>query len=87
MAKYSAPCIVSMIGLERAGRPYHVALAIGLVLEIIARVRELHEASEKTAGIVRLALVMLLFLLLLIHQIGELSDHAERRRRRAPRDY
>jgi hypothetical protein len=29
----------------------------------------------------RLALVMLLYLLLLVHQIGELSDHAERRRR------
>jgi hypothetical protein len=66
---------------ETLGRPYHVALGIGLVLEIIARVRELHDASATTAGIVRLALVMLLCLLLPVHQIGELSDHAERRRR------
>ncbi len=50
---------------ETLGRPYHVALGIGLVLEIIARVRELHDAPETTAGIVRLALVMLLYLLLL----------------------
>jgi hypothetical protein len=28
---------------ETLGRPYHVVLGIGLVLEIIARVRELHE--------------------------------------------
>jgi hypothetical protein len=66
---------------ETLGRPYHVALGIGLVLEIIARVRELHDAPATTGGIMRLALVMLLYLLLLVHQIGELSDHAERRRR------
>jgi hypothetical protein len=62
------------------GRPYHAALGLGLVLEITARVRELYEAPEKSGGIVRLALVLLLFLLLLVHQVGELSDHAERRR-------
>ncbi|MBV9824749.1 MAG: hypothetical protein JO001_03575 [Alphaproteobacteria bacterium] len=67
------------------GRPYHAALGIGLVLEIIGHIRELHEAMT-SAGVVRLALVMLLYLLLLVHQIGELSDHAERRRRRAVRD-
>jgi hypothetical protein len=57
-----------------------VALGLGLVLEIIARVRELHDAPATTGGIVRRALVMPLYLLLLVHQIGELSDHAERRR-------
>jgi hypothetical protein len=66
---------------ETLRRPYHVALGIGLVLGIIARVRELHDAPATTGGIMRLALVMLLYLLLLVHQIGELSDHAERRRR------
>jgi hypothetical protein len=65
---------------ETLGRPYHMALGIGLILEIIARVRELHDAPATTGGIMRLALVMLLYLLLLVHQIGELSDHAERRR-------
>jgi hypothetical protein len=63
------------------GRPYHAALGVGLVLEIIGRIRELHEASATSAGIVRLVLVVVLYLLLLVHQIGELSDHAERRRR------
>jgi hypothetical protein len=62
------------------GRPYHAALGIGLILEIIARVRELIETPGKSLGMVRLALVMLLFVLLLIHQLGELSDHAGRRR-------
>jgi hypothetical protein len=71
---------------EILGRPYHAALGVGLVLEIIARIRELHEAPGSISGTIRLALVMLLYLLLLIHQIGELSDHAERRRRRAFRD-
>jgi hypothetical protein len=67
--------------------PYHAALGIGLVLEIFARIRELHEALGAISSIVRLGLVMQLYLLLLIHQIGELSDHAERRRSRAFRDY
>jgi hypothetical protein len=71
----------------KLGRPYHAALGVGLVLEIIARVRELHEAPQNMTGILRLALVMLLYLLLLVHQVGELSDHAEQRRRRAVRDY
>ncbi|MBV8888874.1 MAG: hypothetical protein JO267_06285 [Alphaproteobacteria bacterium] len=70
----------------RLGRPYHAALGTGLMLEIIGRIRELHHAWATTAGVVRLALVMLLYLLLLVHQIGEFSDHAERRRHRALRD-
>jgi hypothetical protein len=65
---------------ETLGRPYHAALGIGLVLEIIARARELHDAPATSAGIVQLALAMLLYVVLLVHQIGELSDHAERRR-------
>jgi hypothetical protein len=61
------------------GRPYHAALGIGLILEIIARIRELIEVPGKSMGIVKLTLVLLLFVLLLVHQLGELSDHAERR--------
>jgi hypothetical protein len=63
------------------GRPYHVMLGIGLVLEIIARVRELHEAAATTGSIIRLMLALLLYLVLLVHQVGELSPHAERRGR------
>ena len=67
---------------EKLGRPYHAALGIGLVWEIIERCRELYDAPATSAGIMRLALVILLYLLLLIHQMGELSDHAVRRMRR-----
>jgi hypothetical protein len=72
---------------EMLGRPYHAVLGIGLVLEIIARLRELHEAPATSVGIVRLVLVMVLYLLLLVHQLGELSEHAERRRGRPWRDH
>jgi hypothetical protein len=64
------------------GRPYHAALGIGLVLEIVGRIRELYDAPAADRGIVPLALLMLLSVLLLVHQIGELSEHAQRRRRR-----
>ncbi|MBV9861088.1 MAG: hypothetical protein JO267_02955 [Alphaproteobacteria bacterium] len=53
---------------------------------ILGRIRELHEAFATSAGIVRLVLATLLYVLLLVHQVGELSDHAARRRRRALRD-
>jgi hypothetical protein len=66
------------------GRPYHAALGLGLILEIIARVRELHEAPATNAGIARLVMLILFYLLLLVHQIGELSEHAERRRGSLP---
>ena len=65
------------------GRPYHAALGFGLILEIIARLREMYEAPTKT-GIVKLVLLLLLYLLLLVHQVGELSEHAERRRGALP---
>jgi hypothetical protein len=62
------------------GRPYHAMLGIGLVLEIIARVREMHEATATAGGIIRLMLVLLLYLVLLVHQVSELAPHADRRR-------
>ena len=65
---------------EKLGRPYHAALGIGLILEIIGRFRELYHAPPTSGGIARLALVILLYVLLLIHQTGELSGHAAQRR-------
>lgn len=65
------------------GRPYHAALGVGLILEIIARLREMYEAPTKT-GLVKLVLLLALYLLLLVHQLGELSEHAERRRGSQP---
>jgi hypothetical protein len=63
------------------GRPYHALLAIGLVLEIVQRVREIGDIERWDAGIVRSSLALLLFAALLVHQLGELNEHVERRRR------
>src|SRR5271170_7389272 len=59
---------------EKLGRPYHAALGIGLVWEIIERCQELYDAPATSAGIMRLALVILLYLLLLI-QVHSDPDH------------
>ena len=63
------------------GRPYHAILAIGLVIEIARHLRELTEIGGSTSGIIKLILAVLLFTVLLVHQLGELSEHAARRRR------
>jgi hypothetical protein len=64
-----------------AGRPYHALLGAGIVIEIVQHVREFAEKPLEGAGIVKTALAIVLFLALLLHQAGELSEHAERRRR------
>jgi hypothetical protein len=70
-------------GLVRVlGRPYHVVLGIGLVIEVVVRFRELRDAAETTVGLMRLTLVMLLYLALLIHQVGELHAHMKEKRER-----
>ncbi len=63
------------------GRPYHALLAIGLVLEIAQHIREASELTHWDAGLVRSGLATLLFIALLVHQLGELYEHAERRRK------
>jgi len=67
----------------RLGRPYNAVLSIGLVLEISHLIHELLSRPQESTGIVRLVVSMVFFTLLLIHQLGELSDHAERRRQQA----
>lgn len=64
------------------GRPYHVVLGAGLVIEVVERFRELRHAAETNAGLVRLTLVILLYLALLIHQVGELHTHMKEKRER-----
>ncbi|HXQ53173.1 MAG TPA: hypothetical protein VN802_18930 [Stellaceae bacterium] len=64
----------------RVGRPYQMVLGAGLVIEIVRRLRELGEVAHSNAGIVGIALTILLYTLLLIHQLGELHEHAARRR-------
>jgi hypothetical protein len=64
----------------RIGRPYHVLLGVGLVVEIIKELcahstRSGHRREGRGA-----ALTLLLFVALLIHQVGELHEHFERRR-------
>ena len=64
------------------GRPYHALLGFGIILEIVQRIREFEEKSFNTLGVVKTVLTIILFLALLVHQLGELSEHAERRRHR-----
>jgi hypothetical protein len=67
---------------DRLGRPYNALLGIGLVIEIV---RRLTEAPHKVLDMHRLlgsALVIIMELALLLHQVGALSHHIERRRRK-----
>jgi hypothetical protein len=60
---------------QKLGRPYSALLGIGLVIEIIARVREMIELPETSTSVMRLCLTVVFFALLLVHQLGELSEH------------
>jgi len=64
------------------GRPYHALLSFGIVFEIVQHIREFAEKSFDGLGVVKVMLAILLFFALLIHQVGELSESAERRRNR-----
>jgi hypothetical protein len=67
---------------DRLGRPYNALLGIGLVIEIV---RRLAEAPHKILDMQRIlgsALVIVMELALLLHQVGALSHHIERRRRK-----
>ncbi len=66
--------------LQRAlGRPYHLILGIGLVIEIVRRLHDIKEIFESAGGILKAALTLALFALLLINQLAELHAHAARR--------
>jgi hypothetical protein len=64
------------------GRPYHGILAIGLVIEIGRRLREFPDIVGSAGGIVKVVIAVVFFAVLLIHQVGELGEHAARRRER-----
>ena len=68
---------------HRFGRPYSAILGVGLIIEIVRRVREIGEVAGSSASLLRIALTLLLFCLLLVHQLGELHERAEHRRARA----
>jgi hypothetical protein len=65
---------------HKIGTTYHAVLGIGLVTEIVRRLREFGDLP--TSGTVRSLLAVALFGLLLLHQVAELAEHMERRRRR-----
>lgn len=69
---------------DRFGRPYVMLLGVGLVIDIVHRVSELHEEAVKPHRLLGLALGIALELGLLIHQIGELHHHF-RPRKAAPK--
>jgi hypothetical protein len=64
------------------GRPYHALLGLGIVLEIVQHIREFAEKSFGGLGVAKTVLAIILFLALFVHQVGELSEHSERRRHR-----
>jgi len=66
---------------SRIGWPYNVLLSIGLVAEIVGRVRHLPELLTSAPGELRLVFVILLEVVLLIHQVGLLSHAVEHRGR------
>jgi hypothetical protein len=61
------------------GRPYHAILGIGLVIEIVGRVREIVEIGASTAGLVRVAFSVVLFAALFVNQLAEFHEHMMRR--------
>lgn len=69
---------------RRIGPAYNVILSVGLVIEIIHRVREADFHAD--AGVIRSLLAVVLFVLLLLNQMAELGEHVERRLRRRQED-
>jgi len=65
---------------ERLGRPYNLLLSIGLVGEVVERVRALPRALGSTGHEVQLIGLLLMELALLLHQVAVLSHHLEKHR-------
>ena len=66
---------------RKIGPAYHAVLGVGLVIEIIRRLREFGDLPS--AGAVRAVLAVALFGVLLLHQLSELAEHLDHRRKRA----
>lgn len=65
-------------GLDPA---YSAIIGVGLVIEIIQRVREIIDHHD--ARLLQASLAIALFALLLLNQLGELTEHVEQRFRRS----
>jgi hypothetical protein len=68
---------------RKLGPIYHAVLGIGLVMEIIRNLDE--HGNLSSADAIRPILAMALFDLLLLHQITELAEHVDERRKRTGR--
>jgi hypothetical protein len=66
---------------RKLGLPYHAILGIGLITEIVRRLREVHDLP--TGSAIGSVLAVALFGFLLLHQLAELAEHMDRRRHRA----
>lgn len=62
---------------RRLGRPYAVALSVGLLLDILHRVREAPHHIQSMHGRIGVALAVLMEMALLVHQVGELHARFE----------
>jgi hypothetical protein len=69
---------------RKVGPAYNVVLGIGLVIEIV---RGLRDFDLPSGGPIRAIFAVSLFGFLLLHQIAELSEHLDRRRKRAGRTH
>ena len=61
----------------KLGRPYAIALSVGLVLDILHRIRDAPEHVKSMHGAIGAILAVFMELALLLHQIAELHERFE----------
>ncbi len=69
---------------RKLGRPYGVALTVGLAIDLAHKIGETPARLAHVGRLAPLALVMLLNLALLIHQLAELGERTGKRPREGP---
>lgn len=71
---------------QKLGEPYRTLLGIGLLIEIVQRLREFPELLHSGKGLIGEGLALLLFAALLLNQLAEFHERmVARRERRAGR--
>jgi hypothetical protein len=70
----------------KLGQPYRALLGIGLLIEIVQRLREFPELLHSSKGLIGEGLALLLFVALLLNQLAEFHERmVARGERRANR--
>lgn len=64
---------------QHLGRPYNMLLGIGLIIEIVARIRDFRELPDAEYGLVRTVMTLLLYTALFINQLTELRERTRHR--------